>query len=78
MMLEEASFFGKIRKLGSRVLLQVLEVGKAMEIERRLEKVEWLSFKIYQVLGSVFGILSLLALALFGFAKLIQYLWLAW
>jgi hypothetical protein len=69
---------GKIRKLGDRALLQVLEVGRVMEIERRLEKVEWLSFKIYQVLGSIFGILSLLALALFGFAKLIQYLWLSW
>ena len=56
----------------------MLEVGTAMEIEKRLEKIEWLSFKIYQVLGSVFGILSLLALALFGFAKLIQYLWLSW
>ena len=49
-----------------------------MEIERRLEKVEWLSFKVYQAVGSVFGILSLLALLLFGFAKLIQYLWQSW
>lgn len=49
-----------------------------MEIERQLSKVERVSFKLYQVIGSVFGVLSLLALLLFGFAKLIQYLWLSW
>lgn len=49
-----------------------------MEIERRLVKIEKLSFRVYMAGGAIFGALSLLTPAAFGFIKLVEYLWMQW
>lgn len=49
----------------------------AMEIERRLVKIERLSFRVYMAGGAILGALSLLTLGAFGFYKLVQYLWIS-
>ncbi len=46
-----------------------------MEIERRLVKIERLSFRVYMAGGAIIAALSLLTLAAFGFLKLVEYLW---
>lgn len=46
-----------------------------MEIERRLVKIERLSFRAYMAGGAIIGALSLLTLTTFGFMKLVEYLW---
>jgi len=49
----------------------------AMEIERRLVKIERLSFRVYMAGGAIIGALSLLTLGAFGFYKLVQYVWIS-
>jgi hypothetical protein len=48
-----------------------------MEIERRLVKIERLSFRVYMAGGAIIGALSLVTLAAFGFFKLVEYLWMS-
>ena len=48
-----------------------------MEIERRLVRLERLSFRVYMAGGAIIGALSLLTLAAFGFFKLVEYLWMS-
>lgn len=50
---------------------------RLMEIERRLVKIERLSFRVYMAGGAIIGALSLLTLGAFGFYKLVQYLWIS-
>ena len=48
-----------------------------MEIERKLVRIERLSFRVYMAGGAVLGALSLLTLGIFGFYKLVEYLWIS-
>ena len=48
-----------------------------MELERRLVRLERLSFRVYMAGGAIIGALSLLTLTLFGFYKLVEYLWIS-
>jgi hypothetical protein len=59
------------------MLLGALEEG-TMELEKRITKVEKLSYRILTVGSTIFTVLSGLALAAFGFGKLLKFLVSTW
>ena len=49
-----------------------------MEMEEQIAKIERVSVRIALLGGVILGSLAILALAVFEFAKLVKYLWMAW
>jgi hypothetical protein len=46
-----------------------------MELEKRIAKLERLPFRIVVVGGSILAALAILTIEVFGYSKLLKYLW---